>query len=101
MRKNLTPRSPDVALNRVLAGLEKELVEATDEEIEQAAQDLGINPKMKGSAAFIGVKYTYPKRLEEIFDLAELRKAYVDFLQKQRSFLPNGERKDREDDDET
>jgi hypothetical protein len=73
----MTPNPPEVALNRVLAGLEKELVEATDEEIELAAADLGMNVKMKGSAAFIGVMYTVPKRIEDIFDLGELRKAYL------------------------
>jgi hypothetical protein len=76
MRKNLIPIPPELALNRVLAGLEKELVEATDEEIEQAAQDLGMNIRMKGSAAFAGVLGPMPKRIEDIFDLEELRKAH-------------------------
>jgi hypothetical protein len=74
--------SPEVALNRVLAGLEKELVEATDEEIEQAAADLGMNVKMKGSAAFIGVTYTFPKRFEDLFDVETLRKGYLEFMRK-------------------
>jgi hypothetical protein len=72
---NRTP--PAVALDRVLAGLEKELIDATDEEIELAAQDLGMNVKMKGSAAFIGVIYTVPRRLEDIFDLEQVRRAYL------------------------
>jgi hypothetical protein len=79
MRKSVTP-SPEVALNRVLAGLETELVEATDEEIEQAAADLGMNVKMKGSAAFVGVIYTLPKRPEDLFKLDDLRKAYLEFM---------------------
>ena len=40
---------------RLLAALERELVEATDEEILAAARDLGMNPAMKGSAAFFGI----------------------------------------------
>ena len=52
MRKNLITMPPELALHRVLAGLEPELVEATDEEIEQAARDLGMDIHMKGSAAF-------------------------------------------------
>lgn len=40
---------------RLLAALERELIEATDEEILEAASDLGMNPAMKGSAAFFGV----------------------------------------------
>jgi hypothetical protein len=91
---------PDVALDRVLAGLETELVEATDEEIEQAAADLGMNLKMKGSAAFIGVTYTYPKRFEDLFDVGTMRKAYVELIRKQQSFLPEGRKKDRDDDEE-
>lgn len=39
----------------LLAALERELIEATDEEILEAARDLGMNPAMKGSAAFFGI----------------------------------------------
>ena len=80
MRKNLMPIPPELALNRVLAGLEKELVDATDDEVEQAAQDLGMNLRMKGTAAFAGVLGPSPKRIEDIFDLEELRRAYGKFL---------------------
>ena len=40
---------------RLLAALEQELIAATDEEILEAARDLGMNPAMRGSAAFFGV----------------------------------------------
>src|SRR6185312_4261927 len=40
---------------RLLVALERELIEATDQEILEAAGDLGMNPAMKGSAAFFGV----------------------------------------------
>ena len=43
---------PEQALERILATLEAELVAATDDEIMAAAKDLGMNPAMKGSAAF-------------------------------------------------
>lgn len=68
MRKRMNRTPPDVALDRVLAGLAPELVDATDEEIEQAAQDLGMNVRMKGSAAFIGVLYTFPKHFDDLFE---------------------------------
>lgn len=42
-------------LDGLLDALEQELTEATDEEILAAASDLGMNPTMKGSAAFFGV----------------------------------------------
>jgi hypothetical protein len=46
---------PDSALERLLLALEDELLEATDEEILAAAHELGMNPAMKGSAAFFGL----------------------------------------------
>jgi len=51
-------KSPRVTskLERLLLELERELTEATDEEILAAARELGMNPAMKGSAAFFGVK---------------------------------------------
>ena len=63
--------SPEVVLTRVLEGLEPELIDATDEEITQAATDLGMDLSMKGSAAFIGLKSTFKLRVSEIFDLSE------------------------------
>jgi hypothetical protein len=46
---------PDAALERLLVALENELLEVSDEEILAVAVELGMNPAMKGSAAFIGV----------------------------------------------
>jgi hypothetical protein len=45
----------NAALERLLLALECELLEATDEEVLAAARELGMNPAMKGSAAFFGV----------------------------------------------
>lgn len=42
---------------RLLTALERELIEATDEEILEAAGDLRMNPGMRGSAAFIGLTH--------------------------------------------
>jgi len=52
---------PELALERILIALERDLVDATDEEILGAARELGMNPSMKGSAAFFGV--TRPVRV--------------------------------------
>lgn len=49
---------------RLLAALERELIEATDEEILAAASDLGMNPAMKGSAAFFGVTLDLRAQIE-------------------------------------
>ena len=47
--------NPERRLERLLVALEHDLLEATDEEILAAAKELGMNPAMKGSAAFFGV----------------------------------------------
>jgi hypothetical protein len=51
----MTTQRPDSALERLLVALEDELLQATDEEVLAAAHELGMNPAMKGSSAFIGV----------------------------------------------
>jgi hypothetical protein len=57
MRESLSTNWSELALARILAAFEQELLAASDEEILAAANDLGINPAMKGSAAFLGLKY--------------------------------------------
>jgi len=61
---------PDVGLEQLIHGLEQELLAAPDEEFMAGARDLGMNPEMKGSAAFLGVKNLSPQLL------AALRAAY-------------------------
>jgi len=61
---------PDVGLERLIHGLEQELLAAPDEEFVAGARDLGMNPDMKGSAAFLGVKDLSPQLL------IALRRAY-------------------------
>ena len=51
----MTTKRPDSALERLLVALEDELLQATDAEVLAAAHELGMNPAMKGSAAFFGV----------------------------------------------
>jgi hypothetical protein len=56
MRSKLTLTSPAAALARILDRLDRELIDASDEDIMEAARDLGMNPMMKGSAAFLGLQ---------------------------------------------
>jgi len=59
---------PEQTLGRILAALELELVEAPEAEILEAAADLGMDPFMKGSAAFLGLKYpAIPPRFKDFF----------------------------------
>jgi hypothetical protein len=65
MRTKVTPANSTAALGRILDHLDKELIEASDEDILEAARDLGMNPMMKGSAAFLGL---HAFSLAEFFD---------------------------------
>lgn len=56
------------ALERVIDALAVELIESTDEELLEAARDLGIDPTMRGSAAFIGLKYPAVPRFSDFFE---------------------------------
>jgi hypothetical protein len=57
MRESLSTKWPELALARILAAFEQELLAASDDEILAAAQQLGMNPAMKGSAAFLGLRF--------------------------------------------
>ena len=56
------------ALERLLAALEQELIDAPDEEVLEAAADLGMNPLLKGSSAFFGVTVPIHPSLPAAFD---------------------------------
>ena len=71
MSTKMTPAARKVQrLTRILEALELELLEASDEEILQAAKDLGMDPRMKGSAAFLGLKFPAKWQLEDFFAIA-------------------------------
>ena len=53
----MTTVRPELGLERVLAALERDLLDATDQEIREGANDLGMNPTLKGSAALFGVTF--------------------------------------------
>jgi hypothetical protein len=78
MRTKVTAAARRIArLTRILEALEKDLVEASDEEILEAAKDLGMNPKMRGSAAFIGVKTPTRWQLEDFFGFERVPAAQI------------------------
>jgi hypothetical protein len=51
----MSGETPERAFERLLLILERELIDATDDEILEAARELGMNPGMRGSSAFFGV----------------------------------------------
>jgi len=69
MRTKVTAAAPENTLARILEALGQELIDASEEEILEAANDLGMNPLMQGSAAFAGLKYFSKPRPEDFFDL--------------------------------
>lgn len=62
-------RQQAAAFERVLEALARELIDATDTELLEAATDLGMDPTMRGSAAFIGLKYPAIPRKSDFFEL--------------------------------
>lgn len=71
MRAKVT--MPVAGLERVLEDLAWELIHSTDDELLQAAKDLGMDPTMRGSAAFIGLKYPATPRPSDFFEMPVLR----------------------------
>jgi len=69
MSKRLTPQRRVIALTRVLDALEQDLLEASDEEILEAARTLGMNPEMRGSAAYLGLKFPEKPKVSDFFNL--------------------------------
>jgi hypothetical protein len=75
MRTKVKLASPEATLARILEALEQELIDAPEEEVLEAAQALGMNPRMKGSAAFAGLKYSAKPQLLDFFEFELCRNA--------------------------
>jgi hypothetical protein len=67
----------EVTLARLLAAFEQELITASDDEIMAAAEELGMNPAMKGSAAFAGLKYPMGPRLADFYNVEAWRRGQI------------------------
>jgi hypothetical protein len=74
MPRQVTRLTNERRLQRVLAALERELLQASDAEVRQAASDLGIDPDMKGSIAWLGIFFPAKwRRLDDVFGMKGLR----------------------------
>ena len=93
MRTKVRVSLPEAVLTRVLDALGQELIDASDEEIMEAAKDLGMDPHMKGSAAFLGL--TFPTRVivSDVFDLEAIKDLIA---RKTRGRIADGTSTDRE-----
>jgi hypothetical protein len=92
MRTKLTPATSAAALGLILDHLDRELIEASDEEIVEAARDLGMNPMMKGSAAFIGLRIPAMAHFADFFDSEALR-SVLNIRSAQTAVTPRSEPK--------
>ena len=78
MQTKLRVVAPEASLTRILASFEQELLDALDEEIMEAAKDLGMNPQMKGSAAFFGVTRPVGVSSADIHSFAAWTREYLE-----------------------
>jgi hypothetical protein len=69
MRTKVATIQHAAGFERVLEALAQELIESTDEELLEAAKDLGMDTTMRGSAAFIGLKYPAISGMSDFFDV--------------------------------
>lgn len=53
----MSTAQPILRFERMLAALERDLLESTDEEIYTIANELGMKPDMKGSVALMGITF--------------------------------------------
>jgi hypothetical protein len=95
MPAKMTMVWPEIALARIRDELERELLAASDEEIMDAARELGMNPTMKGSAAFAGVKYPFdPGTFADFFGSYEVGTAQESaWLTRPSVAAPSGSRR--------
>jgi hypothetical protein len=77
MRTKVKVLSSEVVLDRLLEALGQELIDASDEEIIEAARSLGMDPKTRGSAAFAGLRYPSKPQFSDFFDLETCTKLRV------------------------
>jgi hypothetical protein len=73
MRTDVKVALPEVVLTRILEAFGQELMDASDEEIMEAAKDLGMDLQMKGSGAYAGVTYSAKWQLADSFDVEAMQ----------------------------
>jgi hypothetical protein len=76
MRTKVRRDPSQQALTRILDAFAQELIDASDEEVLEAAKDLGMEPRIRGSAALAGLIYPAPGHLQlsDFFDLEALKR---------------------------
>ncbi len=75
MRNPVRKSYSEQVLLRILDAFARELIEAPEEEIREAAQALGMDPEARMSAAFAGITYPARLQLSDFFDVGTNRLA--------------------------
>jgi hypothetical protein len=73
MRTKVKMVLPEMVLARTLEAFGQELVDASDEEIIEAAKELGMNLDMKASAAFLGLTSPTKSQVWDFFDVEAIK----------------------------
>jgi hypothetical protein len=73
MRTKVKVALPETVLARILEAFGQELLDASDQEIMEAAKELGMNPQMKGSAAFLGLTFPAKLQVSDFFDVEAIK----------------------------
>ena len=69
MRTKIKRIPPDTALMRIMDALAQEAIEASDEEVTEAAAELRMDLNSRESAAFAGLTYFAQPQLSEFFSV--------------------------------
>jgi hypothetical protein len=81
----------EASLSRILDAFEQEILEISEEEIMEAAKELGMKPDMKGSAAFIDLKYAFGIPGEDVCEMHAWSSALDERMASEGSEYSNGE----------
>jgi hypothetical protein len=74
----VTAPTDETALARILDAFGRELIEAPDEEVREAARELGMNLSMKESAAFAGLTYPSRPQLSDFFEIESFKQMVLE-----------------------
>jgi hypothetical protein len=77
MRTKVKRSSPEVTLARIIDALAREAMEATDEELAEAAKGLRMDLNSHQSVAFAGVMHFAQPKISDFFDLEVPRSSLV------------------------
>jgi hypothetical protein len=77
MGRKVKAVAAETALTRVLEALKQELMDASDEELREAARELGMNLEMRESGAFASVTYPARPQLSDFFEFEACRQVQL------------------------